>query len=94
MREEISKKAKSVTIVWEDGKDERLACGDQGDVFVVLASEETDRYISTWSGGITLFHAVIASAVEFRARLHTRHIHDEDRQMVDRFIEDALGGEE
>lgn len=91
--EQTRKKAKSVTITWEDGEEETLACGDQGDIFVVLASEELDRYTSTWSGGITLFQAVMVSAVEFRARLHVHHIHQQDSKMVERFIEDALGGE-
>jgi len=93
MTEETRKKANSVTILWEDGEEETLACGDQGDVFVVLASEEADRYASIWSGGIVLFQAVMVSAIEFRARLHVQHIRDEDRRMIDAFIEDALGGE-
>ena len=94
MAEETRKKAKSVMITWEDGNEEVLACGEAGDVFVVLASEEVDRYTSMWSGGNVLFQAVMVSAIEFRARLHALRIHDEDRQTVDRFIEDALGGEE
>ena len=93
MTEETRKKAKSVMITWEDGNEEVLACGEAGDVFVVLASEEVDRYTSMWSGGNTLFQAVMVSAIEFRARLHALRIHDEDRRTVERFIEDALGGE-
>lgn len=82
MAEETRKKAESVTITWEDGEEETLACGDQGDIFVVFASEEADHYKSTWSGGITLFKAVMASAIEFRARLYARHIHDEEGKRI------------
>lgn len=91
MSEETRKKAKSVTIIWEEGEDETLTCGDRGDIFVVLASEKDDHYTSLWSGGMALFEALMASAVELRARLHVGHIHNEDRRMVERFIEDALG---
>lgn len=94
MTEHTRKKADSVTIVWEDGEEETLKVGDEGDIFVVLASKEKDHYASVWSGGFALFQSVMASAVQFRARLHVKRVHDEDRRMVDQFIQDALGGED
>ena len=67
--------------------------GEAGDVFVVLAAEEEEHYASVWSGGLVLFGAIMKVAIEFRARLHVKHLKDQDSKMVDRFIEDALGGE-
>lgn len=90
MTEQKAKSAEKVVITWEDGEEETFVCGDKGEVFVVHSGDE-DHYMSIWSGGMALFQAVMASVIEFRARLEVVRIRHEDKEMVDRFIEDVLG---